>query len=63
MVSESFRTGIGGSFRAGAPRALTVTCVTTKSYAPDLTDPALRDEIVLIADLVVAGAGCSGRMS
>lgn len=37
--------------------------MTTKSYAPDLTDTALRDEIELIADLVVAAAGCSGRMS
>lgn len=63
MVSESFRTGNGGSFRAGALRAPTVTGVTTKSYAPDLTDTALRDEIELIADLVVAAAGCSGRMS
>lgn len=35
----------------------------TKSYAPDLTDTALRDEIELVAELVVAAAGCSGRMS
>jgi heterodisulfide reductase subunit A-like polyferredoxin len=41
----------------------TVTSVTTKSYAPDLTDTTLREEIELVADLVVAAAGCSGRMN
>jgi hypothetical protein len=37
--------------------------VTTKTYALDLTDTILRDEIELIADLVVAASGCAGRMS
>lgn len=37
--------------------------VTTKTYGLDLTDTVLRDEIELVADLVVAAAGCSGRMS
>jgi hypothetical protein len=36
--------------------------VTPKSLG-DLTDTVLRDEIELIADLVVAAASCSGRMS
>jgi heterodisulfide reductase subunit A-like polyferredoxin len=37
--------------------------VTTKPFGTDLTDTVLRDEIELVADLVVAAAGFSGRMS
>ena len=37
--------------------------MTTKTYGLDLTGHVLRDEIELVADLVVAAAGCSGRMS
>jgi hypothetical protein len=34
-----------------------------KGYTRDLTDTALREEIELIADLVVAASACSGRLS
>ena len=37
--------------------------MTTTATLSELTDVTLRDEIELVADLVVAAAGCVGRMS
>lgn len=34
-----------------------------KGYTRELTDTALREEIELIADLVVAASDCAGRLS
>ena len=35
----------------------------TRMYSRELTDTALREEIELVADLVVAASACGGRMT
>ena len=41
---------------------LTFCCVPTRMYARELPDTVLRDEIELVADLVVAAATASAHL-